>query len=392
MSEQFVEILFPVQGVDLVASPYGGGKPSTSDSALNCRGQDPFKKRLRGGSRHGISKHVTEQIPNWQQGAPIQHLQAIVDPQAEALLVTFEEVQAELFPDLFLEDPSTNISLTNIRNTGRKVRRGGSGAQSNINIPKRTPTITWSDPADINQGTPLSGTQLNAIASDPFTGIAVAGTFVYSPDSGTILPVGENRNLNTTFTPTNTNQYRNNSKTVQIDVIDAGMEDTHVEVVGSINVIMGQTLTASGLSSADWGGFDDADAPVAGTITVDTPTLGTIPEFADVAAGIPYMVTFTPTDGVTYAGSTLWGTLNVILATWEADGIVASRAGTTIQATVDAITTSNLADPTTVANVGATVEALVGPDSPADNPPDGAGVFLYYDFELEVWYYEFSPS
>ena len=43
-----------------------------------------------------------------------------------------------------------------------------------------TPTITWATPAAITYGTALSATQLNATSS-------VAGTFVYTPASGTIL-------------------------------------------------------------------------------------------------------------------------------------------------------------------------------------------------------------
>ncbi len=56
-------------------------------------------------------------------------------------------------------------------------------------------TITWPDPAAITYGTPLSGTQLDATES-------VAGTFVYTPAAGTILPAGNNT-LSVTFTPTN---------------------------------------------------------------------------------------------------------------------------------------------------------------------------------------------
>jgi len=56
-------------------------------------------------------------------------------------------------------------------------------------------TITWPDPAAITYGTPLSGTQLDATES-------VAGTFVYTPAAGAILPAG-NDTLSVTFTPTN---------------------------------------------------------------------------------------------------------------------------------------------------------------------------------------------
>ena len=54
-------------------------------------------------------------------------------------------------------------------------------------IKRLTPTISWSNPADITYGTALSSTQLDASASVP-------GTFVYTPPSGTVLEVGSNSN------------------------------------------------------------------------------------------------------------------------------------------------------------------------------------------------------
>ena len=43
------------------------------------------------------------------------------------------------------------------------------------------PTLTWQQPANICQGTPLSGTQLDAGATDPVTHNPVTGTFTYAP-------------------------------------------------------------------------------------------------------------------------------------------------------------------------------------------------------------------
>jgi len=57
---------------------------------------------------------------------------------------------------------------------------------------KTTPTITWATPAEIHYGTALSATQLDATAS-------VAGTFVYTPAAGGVLPPGAH-SLSVTFT------------------------------------------------------------------------------------------------------------------------------------------------------------------------------------------------
>jgi FG-GAP-like repeat/Bacterial Ig-like domain (group 3) len=75
-------------------------------------------------------------------------------------------------------------------------------------------TLSWSTPAAITYGTPLSGTQLNA--TDAVNGTALAGTYVYSPASGTVLPAGTST-LSVTFTPSNT-QYGPETGTVQITV------------------------------------------------------------------------------------------------------------------------------------------------------------------------------
>ena len=77
-----------------------------------------------------------------------------------------------------------------------------------------TPTITWSNPADIVSGTALSSIELNATAS-------VAGTFVYTPAFGTVLSVGNAQNLDVIFTPTDVVNYTTASATVQINVTSA---------------------------------------------------------------------------------------------------------------------------------------------------------------------------
>ncbi|HVA17204.1 MAG TPA: hypothetical protein VMV59_05760 [Candidatus Dormibacteraeota bacterium] len=73
-----------------------------------------------------------------------------------------------------------------------------------------TPTITWANPQPINYGTALSSAQLDATAS-------VAGTFVYSPATGTMLTAGTDT-LSTAFTPTDTIHYTVATFSVQLIV------------------------------------------------------------------------------------------------------------------------------------------------------------------------------
>ena len=80
-----------------------------------------------------------------------------------------------------------------------------------IAVSKATPIITWPAPAAIESGTPLGATQLNATTS-------VAGTFVYSPVSGTILADGTGQRLSVAFTPTTSANYNTASSQVSMTV------------------------------------------------------------------------------------------------------------------------------------------------------------------------------
>jgi phage tail protein X len=75
-----------------------------------------------------------------------------------------------------------------------------------------TPTITWTAPAAIPYGTPLSATQLSASSG------GVPGTFVYSPAAGTLLSAGNDQTLSVTFTPADTNFYNTASGSTTISV------------------------------------------------------------------------------------------------------------------------------------------------------------------------------
>lgn len=86
-----------------------------------------------------------------------------------------------------------------------------------INVLKANKTdvvISWSNPEDIEYGTSLGASQLNATAS-------TSGTFTYTPTAGTILEVGNNQNLTVKFTPYDTVNYNTATKTVVINVLKA---------------------------------------------------------------------------------------------------------------------------------------------------------------------------
>ncbi|MEO5939678.1 MAG: MBG domain-containing protein, partial [Candidatus Limnocylindrales bacterium] len=97
-----------------------------------------------------------------------------------------------------------------------------------LTIAKATPGLAWATPADIVLGTVLSGTQLNAVAT-------VAGTYLYNPAPGTLLPVGTHT-LNVTFTPTDGANYNQASTTVDLDVVAAALLAQTIDFPGLSDV------------------------------------------------------------------------------------------------------------------------------------------------------------
>ena len=153
-------------------------------------------------------------------------------------------------------------------------------------VNQATPTITWATPAAITYGTALSGTQLDATAS-------TAGSFVYSPVTGTVLAAGA-QNLSVTFTPTDTTDYVNANSSVTLTVNKATPTVTWATPAA---ITYGTALSGTQL---------DATASVPGSF-VYSPTSGTV-----LTAGAQSLsVTFTPTDTTDYNTATASVTLTV---------------------------------------------------------------------------------
>jgi hypothetical protein len=82
-----------------------------------------------------------------------------------------------------------------------------------LTVRQLSPVITWAAPASIAFGTPLSVSQLNAIASVP-------GTFTYSPPAGTVLPAGTHA-LSASFAPADAVNYSPATATATLTVTPA---------------------------------------------------------------------------------------------------------------------------------------------------------------------------
>ena len=102
--------------------------------------------------------------------------------------------------------------------------------------------LSWTNPSDITFGTSLSATQLNASAQ-------VAGTFTYSPTSGTRLDAGTHT-LTVTFTPTSGN-YASDSTTASITVLQKSVVVTADNESIVYGAVPQSTFSITGLASGD---------------------------------------------------------------------------------------------------------------------------------------------
>jgi len=141
-----------------------------------------------------------------------------------------------------------SVTATFVPNNPNYTTLTGLSAGS-FTIGPAAPVITWGNPSDISYGTALSGTQLNATAG------GVAGAFVYTPASGTVLGAGNAQTLSAQFTPTDTNNYSTPApQTVSINVDPASLTITAnstSKAYGQNLAFAGTEFAASGLTNGD---------------------------------------------------------------------------------------------------------------------------------------------
>lgn len=89
-------------------------------------------------------------------------------------------------------------------------------ATGTLTVLPATPNMDWTPPTPIFLGTALGDDQLNAVVTG-VAGASVAGNFLYTPSSGTVLDVGPAHQLSVQFTSTDAN-YTGATRTVQIAV------------------------------------------------------------------------------------------------------------------------------------------------------------------------------
>jgi hypothetical protein len=171
-----------------------------------------------------------------------------------------------------------------------------------INVSKALPTVTWNNPADIAYGTALSETQLNATATNPINGFAVAGSFNYTPAAGTVLHAGNGQALRADFAPSITTNYDTpGQKTVSINVMKASLTitaDTRVKLFGDPNPSL--TFTPTGFVNGD-----------TASVLSGVPSLTTTATQSSPVGSYPITITQNTLTAADYAFSFVNGTLNI---------------------------------------------------------------------------------
>jgi uncharacterized protein (TIGR02145 family) len=161
------------------------------------------------------------------------------------------------------------------------------------NSPKIDPIITWANPADIEYGTLLSKTQLNARVDE-------LGTLIYTPGIGTKLNEGNNQDLKVDFIPTDETACNSASKTVKINVTASYKIDPIITWANPSDIAYGTLLSRKQLNAS-------ADVP---GIFVYTPEIGTK---LNVGINQDLKIDFTPTDETTYRSASKTVKINVIV-------------------------------------------------------------------------------
>lgn len=202
--------------------------------------------------------------------------------------------------------------------------------QQTFSIAKATPVIAWNNPADITQGTALSGAQLNAIVT--FNNNNLAGTFLYSPALGTVLPLGGNQQLTLNFAPFDSANFNTPSpKTVLINVVD-GIPPAVLSIVAAnanpsnaANVSWTVTFSenVNGVDAADFalsasgvaGAMIGSVTPVSGTVFTVTANTGS----GSGTLGLNLVDNDSINDGTNVLGGAGAGNGNVIGQVYDID-------------------------------------------------------------------------
>jgi hypothetical protein len=160
------------------------------------------------------------------------------------------------------------------------MNAGGSAptTPATLTVTKLVPVITWSNPANMIYGGSLGSGQLNATAN-------VAGTFVYTPPAGTVLPVGNNQTLSVTFTPTDSVNYTQASTTVSINVTQSSGTPANLIATSVLTRDPSTQEVIATVTIANSGGTAAGAVQLTVATIVNTPTTTPLPISLGTIAG-----------------------------------------------------------------------------------------------------------
>jgi len=253
-----------------------------------------------------------------------------------------------------------------------------SSSSGTLHVNKASPTITWSNPADIVYGTALSSTQLNAAAS--FNGSPIPGTLTYTPAAGTVLSAGNGQTLSVSFAPTDTTNFNSASASVQINVSKAPLSIT-------ANNAARQYGQANPTFTATYSGFVNGENPsvLTGTLACSSPATPSSP-----VSGTPYTITCSGQSSNNYAITYVAGQLTVnkahLTVTADAQTRAYGAANPTFTATLSGFQngeTLGTSGATGAASFSGTATTTTGTSAPGPypiTPAQGTLAATNYDF------------
>ncbi len=285
-----------------------GGIATLTTSALTA-GTHTITASYSGDSIFAVSSNTLSQVVNsnvpvitWSNPAAIVYGTALSATQLNA---TAANTQGTAIPGTFAYTPASGTVLNagtqslSVTFTPMNLQLYTVATKTvSILVNPATATINWTPAlASIVYGTPLGAQQLNATATG-VGGVAVSGTFVYTPASGTVLGAGA-QSLSVAFTSTNAN-YIGTTGTARITVTTA---TPTLAWSAPASIAYGIPLSATQLN-ATAAGIGGVTLP--GTF-VYTPAAGTV-----LAPGAQTLsVTFTPADLVDYVTATTTVSLTI---------------------------------------------------------------------------------
>jgi hypothetical protein len=132
---------------------------------------------------------------------------------------------------------------------------------------KQLPELTWVESSSIVYGKALSTELLNATANVP-------GNFTYTPEAGTILPVGTHE-IKALFTPNDAESYEADTKTIELTVTKAPLSISKPSVV--TNKLFDGNVTATITSLGKLSGVVNSD--------LDNVSVTAVASYNDATAG-----------------------------------------------------------------------------------------------------------